>query len=351
MSLIIAEYAQSDVVLSVSVSDDGGVAGLTALVALRDGPTTNNYLDWSDMTFKTSGWVTRETPMSDIGNGFYTYTLDLSAITNHPTVSRQLIAEYRFSGVIDAVSKDHILIVENIYYIPTVAMVAAVQADTDDIQARLPASLSGGRMRSQVEGMDVDVIGAAQISAGAITSSEAPALANLDAAVSSRASAASVAAVQVDTDDIQSRLPATLVSGRIRAQVEGMDADTVNASALSADAITEITGAVAAGVVINNIIANFAFDPSNLLLTCDIWLERNGEIYGTPTSVSVEFYDHDGNLLFTLTDGSPDAQGVFSMDRSDPPGFVAGASVKARVAVTIPGPTTHTALRGIQIVG
>src|SRR3989304_6529169 len=38
----------------------------------------------------------------------------------------------------------------------TSTALATVQADTDDIQGRLPATLSGGKMRSQIEGMDVD---------------------------------------------------------------------------------------------------------------------------------------------------------------------------------------------------
>jgi hypothetical protein len=66
----------------------------------------------------------------------------------------------------------------------TAAAVAGVQADTDDLQTRLPVTLSGGKMRSQVEGLDADVITAASIAAAAIGVSEAPAL---DVAVSSRA--------------------------------------------------------------------------------------------------------------------------------------------------------------------
>ena len=67
---------------------------------------------------------------------------------------------------------------------------------------------------------------------------------NLDAAISSRASAAALATVQADTDDIQSRLPAALVSGRMDASVGAMAADTVTASALAADAGTEIADAL-----------------------------------------------------------------------------------------------------------
>lgn len=50
--------------------------------------------------------------------------------------------------------------------------------------------------------------------------------------------------IQADTEDIQSRLPAALVSGRIDASVGAMAANTVTASALATDAVTEIVGGV-----------------------------------------------------------------------------------------------------------
>jgi hypothetical protein len=46
--------------------------------------------------------------------------------------------------------------------------------------------------------------------------------------------------VETDTADIQGRLPAALVSGRIDASVGAMAANTLTASALAADAVTEI---------------------------------------------------------------------------------------------------------------
>lgn len=46
--------------------------------------------------------------------------------------------------------------------------------------------------------------------------------------------------IQADTEDIQSRLPAALVSGRIDASVGAMATDTLTAAALAADAVTEI---------------------------------------------------------------------------------------------------------------
>ena len=51
---------------------------------------------------------------------------------------------------------------------------------------------------------------------------------------------AQTAAIETDTQDIQGRLPAALVSGRIDASVGAMEANTLTASALAADAVTEI---------------------------------------------------------------------------------------------------------------
>jgi hypothetical protein len=54
-----------------------------------------------------------------------------------------------------------------------------------------------------------------------------------------------VAAVQTDVDDIQARLPAALVDGRIDASVGAMAANTVTASALAADAVAEVQSGLA----------------------------------------------------------------------------------------------------------
>jgi hypothetical protein len=80
--------------------------------------------------------------------------------------------------------------------------------------------------------------GAALVAADAVTEIQA-----------GLATAAAVATVQADTDDIQTRLPAALVSGRIDASVGAAAANTITASALATDAVTEIQAAVAAGSV------------------------------------------------------------------------------------------------------
>lgn len=55
------------------------------------------------------------------------------------------------------------------------------------------------------------------------------------------------AAIQADTDDLQARVPATLIGGRMRSHVELMDTDTLTAAALAADAVAEIVAAIPAG--------------------------------------------------------------------------------------------------------
>ena len=52
------------------------------------------------------------------------------------------------------------------------------------------------------------------------------------------ATGAEVAAVQADTDNIQTRLPAALVSGRMDASVGAMAAGVITAAAIAADALT-----------------------------------------------------------------------------------------------------------------
>lgn len=56
---------------------------------------------------------------------------------------------------------------------------------------------------------------------------------------------ADIAGVQSDTNDIQTRIPAALVSGRMDASVGAMAANTMTASALASDAVTEIQSGLA----------------------------------------------------------------------------------------------------------
>ena len=79
---ITAQRDDADVPLQLVVNKNGGVAGLTAVVAIRDARTDDSYLDFDDDTFKTVGWVQRQAPLTDLADGRYVRRLDLSAITN-----------------------------------------------------------------------------------------------------------------------------------------------------------------------------------------------------------------------------------------------------------------------------
>lgn len=88
-----------------------------------------------------------------------------------------------------------------------------------------------------------DAIGASELASDAVTEIQSGLSTLTAATVRSAVGLASanldtqLAAVQADTDDIQTRLPAALVSGRIDASVGAMAANVVTASAIAADAI------------------------------------------------------------------------------------------------------------------
>jgi hypothetical protein len=83
-----------------------------------------------------------------------------------------------------------------------------------------------------------DAITAAKIAADAIGASELAADAVTEIQ-SGLATSASIVTLQADTDDIQTRLPAALVSGRMDSSVGAMAANVITATAINADAITD----------------------------------------------------------------------------------------------------------------
>lgn len=106
-----------------------------------------------------------------------------------------------------------------------------------------PNALVSSRIDASVGAMAANTMTAAAAAADLTTELQA----NL-------ATAAALATVQADTDDIQTRLPAALVSGRMDANVSAMAAgvvtaaavatNAIDADALAADAVTEIAAGV-----------------------------------------------------------------------------------------------------------
>lgn len=165
------------------------------------------------------------------------------------------------------------------------AALATVQADTDDLQTRVPAALVGGRMDASVGAVAAGAIGSAAFAAGAIDANAiaTDAIGSAELAASAvteiqtgLATAAAQATLQVDTDDIQTRLPAALVGGRMDSSVgavaanaitaAAIAADAIGASELAADAVTEIQAglALAGNVTVGGYAAGQ--DPAALLL-------------------------------------------------------------------------------------
>ncbi len=133
------------------------------------------------------------------------------------------------------------------------AAVAAIGVDVDDVQARLPAALVGGRMDASVGAVASGAITAAAIAADAIGSSQLAASAATEIrtglATSTEVAAvgtvlvavgSAVDALALDVDDVQARLPATLIAGRMDSHVGAMSNDTLTSGALASSAVTEI---------------------------------------------------------------------------------------------------------------
>ena len=124
------------------------------------------------------------------------------------------------------------------------ADVAAIQSDTDDIQSRLPAALVSGRIDASIgaiatgaitaDSIAADAIGASELATDAVNEIRDAILA--DSTAFNGADIASIltdtTAIEVDTQDIQSRLPAALVSGRIDANVGAISDDATAADNL-----------------------------------------------------------------------------------------------------------------------
>ena len=104
-----ADYNDSSFPLELVVDllNVGGVPGLTPTVAVRLSPTTNSYLDWTTNTFKTSGWVVKYQPMTDISAsggtpGVYQQILNVAALgfnTLSPLPQKLVIQKTRTSRV------------------------------------------------------------------------------------------------------------------------------------------------------------------------------------------------------------------------------------------------------------
>ena len=82
--------------LTIASIRRGIVSGLVVVGSIRN-PADGSYLDFDDNTFKTSGWTSKTTSLSEFSAGFYGTTVDMTTVTNLP-VTPHLVAEYSITG-------------------------------------------------------------------------------------------------------------------------------------------------------------------------------------------------------------------------------------------------------------
>ena len=204
-------------------------------------PETGLTITQPDIRLKKNGsnWAQKNAAqtLSHEENGWYEVSLDA---TDTGTLGHLVVAIFE-SGALP-VWREFQVVPENIY--------DSLIGGTDILDTNLslwrssfPNFLVSGRVDVTVGAMQADTVTAAAIAADAIGSSELAASAVTEIQ-SGLATSAEVAGVQADTNDIQTRLPAALVGGRMDSSVGALAADTITASSLAADAATEIADAL-----------------------------------------------------------------------------------------------------------
>lgn len=112
--------------------------------------------------------------------------------------------------------------------------------------------------------------------------------------------AAATAAIQADTDNIQSRLPASLVGGRMDSNVQAMANNVMTAAALATDAVTEIVDAIFAKVIEGTI----TFLQAARIKLGSAAGETSGYDSGTPGTVLIKSIDGSKTRVTINTDAT-----------------------------------------------
>jgi hypothetical protein len=99
--------------LTIDKEGVGGVTGKAPTVAIRDGATTNSYLDFNDNIFKTVGWTTKYSSMAEVERGHYQKTFNVSVLSL--SEGDILVAEYHVDDGADVIGDalDVVIIASN----------------------------------------------------------------------------------------------------------------------------------------------------------------------------------------------------------------------------------------------
>lgn len=174
----------------------------------------------------------------------------------------------------------------------TIKTATDVETDTADIQTKI-GTPAGASVSADIAAVKADtaaiLIDTAEIGAAGAGLTALASAANLatvagyiDTEVGTIVTA--VGNIEADTQDIQARLPAALVGGRIDASVGAMSANTLTASALATDAVEEI----ADGVWDESIAAHQAVNSAGRALTISGTPLSETTAAGTPTTTTVQ---------------------------------------------------------------
>lgn len=95
---------------------------------------------------------------------------------------------------------------------------------------------------------------------------------------------------------------------------------------------------------------SFAYDPILELITGQVWVEKNNAVVLTAVSVSVSWFNADGDLKFTMTSAGPDAQGFFKVEQAAP-ALTRNRSYYSIATVALPGLGNVISGKGALTIG
>lgn len=275
-------------------------------------PTVTIYEDGSPMGYSPV--------VTSVATGFYLATISCTGGNGFTSGPRYAVfVSATVDGVVGGDAIQSFIVLDE--HLSDIAVtVSAVEVDTQDIQSRIPTALVAGRMDSHVNAMENGTINSSTFAVGAIDASviatdaiDADAIAAnaISEIQSGLATSAEVAAVQADTDNIQTRIPTTLISGRMDVHVGAMGAGVVTASAVATDAIdADALSSSAIAEIQNGLVTSG--DLSGILSTLETleavavgrWKVDNNrltlyQLDGTTPLVTLDLFDDSGNPSMT----------------------------------------------------
>lgn len=102
--------------------------------------------------------------------------------------------------------------------------------------------------------------------------------------------------------------------------------------------------------IIYSLQQNWSYNKTTDTLVGQVWIESQNLVVTSPTNCSVTWYDEAETAMFTITDPTPDARGVFQVTKSAP-GLQGNKAYYAEAAVTVPAFGTVRAIKGSFTVG